>query len=512
MKNYVLMHKNQNCGYLSLDDVTGKFERYKDNGLGLSPFLGNATSENMKIWWESRAIPMSRDMIKQLINDLKVVTAEDYLSKNLALSITDTYWIKPIDMDIKYEQVNLFDIKTADKLPYHNATSYDPNASLGGQMEKYWDLNNGKPVLIKEAYKYFGQQSINEVVATKLHERQNSNIAFVKYTAKPLDNGSILSYCDAFTDKDVEFVSAYEVLTSQKISNDINYYNAFIDICAEHGLDKQMVQDFMDYQAMTDFILSNSDEHLANFGILRDANTMKLIAPAPIFDTGNSMFYSDLKKVPYTRAELLERPITSFYKNEEKMLKNVKNKDLVKTDLLPLPNEIAELYKEYGLREDRAELIAQNYANKYIMFEEFQHGKTISLHNEKKNPVVIDIKRYFENKEISLSVKAELQESYNLLLKEVIENGSSQLSDKYEVTLINRNTDYSLNNLQIKNTLTGAIYTWNNNAFVSTNDSLSLEEFGEMIYDYEQSSDQNIEHDIVQEYIEPNDFDICDEL
>ena len=28
------------------------------------------------------------------------------------------------------------------KVPYYNATSYDPNASLGGQLEKYWDLEN----------------------------------------------------------------------------------------------------------------------------------------------------------------------------------------------------------------------------------------------------------------------------------------------------------------------------------------------------------------------------------
>ena len=360
MKNYILMHKNQECGTLSLDDVTGKFERYKDNGLGLSPFLGNATSENMKIWWESRAVPMSRDMIKQLINDLQIVTAEDYLSKNLALSITDTYWIKPLDMEVNYEKVNLFDIKSVDKLPYHNATSYDPNASLGGQMEKYWDLNNDTPVLVKEAYKNFGQQSINEVVATKLHELQNGNVNFVKYTAESLDNGSILSYCDAFTNKDIEFISAYEVISSQKISNDINYYNAFINICEQNGLDKEMIQNFMDYQAMTDFILSNSDEHLANFGIIRDANTMKLIGAAPIFDTGNSMFYSDLKKIPFTRAELLERKITSFYKNEENMLKNIKNKDLVKVDLLPFPNEIADIYKEYGLKEASANVIAQN--------------------------------------------------------------------------------------------------------------------------------------------------------
>lgn len=35
---------------------------------------------------------------------------------------------------------------------------------------------------------------------------------------------------------------------------------------------------------LTDFVISNTDEHLLNFGVLRDADTMKLIGPAPIFD------------------------------------------------------------------------------------------------------------------------------------------------------------------------------------------------------------------------------------
>lgn len=40
------------------------------------------------------------------------------------------------------------------KIPYHNVTSYDPNASLGGQMEKYWDFTGKVPVLVKESSKY----------------------------------------------------------------------------------------------------------------------------------------------------------------------------------------------------------------------------------------------------------------------------------------------------------------------------------------------------------------------
>ena len=100
MKTFLLMHKDTECGLLSVDDISGRFAGYKDKGEGNSPFLGNATLENMNKWWEMRSIPSSRDTIRSLINSLEVVTSEDYLVKNLALSITDTYWIKPLDSEI----------------------------------------------------------------------------------------------------------------------------------------------------------------------------------------------------------------------------------------------------------------------------------------------------------------------------------------------------------------------------------------------------------------------------
>ena len=85
-------------------------------------------------------------------------------------------------------------------------------------------------------------------------------------------------------------------------------------------MDYEKIQAYMDYQTLTDFVISNTDEHLLNFGILRDTNTMQLIAPAPIFDSGNSMFFSDNRVSRYSRVELLERKITSFYATEDKML------------------------------------------------------------------------------------------------------------------------------------------------------------------------------------------------
>ncbi len=386
MGAYYLKHKNDICGTIVIDDTSGRVIAYQDNDNGLSPYLGNSTVENIKKWWLMRAIPASRETIKSLITSLEVNTSEEYLAKNLALSVTDTYWICPVNMDLKYETINFFNLKEYNdgKIPYHNSTSYDPNASLGGQMEKYWDLSEGTPRLVKESYKYFGQQSVNEVVASTVYERQNNNIKFVKYECSLADDGGRICVCDAFTTRDVELVSAYEVLSSVKVKKDISNYEAYINICVENGIEKEQIQDFMDYQTSMDFILSNTDEHMMNFGVIRDANTMKLIGPAPIYDSGNSMFYADLMKRPFTRVEMLGREISSFYKNEEKMLPHINNRNIVKMDLLPSPDEIKEIYCNNGQPEDRAELISKNYYTKIEMFKEFQQGKTISLFSEKK--------------------------------------------------------------------------------------------------------------------------------
>ena len=123
--------------------------------------------------------------------------------------------------------------------------------------------------------------------------------------------------------------------------------------------------------------------NLGNFGVLRNTNTMELTSVAPIYDSGNSMFFLDLINRPFTRMELLERKITAFYETEEKMLKKVKNKNLIKIDLLPVAKEVSDFYKRNGIPEHRADIIADNYDIKLKMLDEFQHGKTISLYKEK---------------------------------------------------------------------------------------------------------------------------------
>ena len=386
MIKYILMHKNDKCGTILFDENIGRITEYHDDRNGLSPYLGNCDIQKIQKWWEMRAVPASRATMQQVINNANCLNTEVYLAKNLGLSMTDTYWIKPSGIDLSFDNVKFANLAAYShgKIPYHNATSYDPNASLGGQMEKYWDLMHKTPILVKESYKYYGQQSINEVFASIVHSRQPSNVEFVRYTAEMTEDRGVQCKCPAFTSENIELLSAYEMVESRKIQNSQALYDEYINICVENGIDYNQIQEFMDYQTMTDFLITNTDEHLLNFGVLRDPNTMKLIGPAPIFDSGNSMFYSDGRKTPYTRAGILDIPITSFYKREEKLLGKVKNKTAVDLNSIPSAGEVKELYANAGIPEEKADVISKNYDTKAKMLSEFQRGKTISLYKEKQ--------------------------------------------------------------------------------------------------------------------------------
>ena len=437
MIKYSLMHKNDKCGTILFDENIGRITEYHDDRNGLSPYLGNCDIKKIQKWWEMRAVPASRATMQQVINNANCLNTEVYLAKNLGLSMTDTYWIKPSGIDLSFDNVKFANLAAYShgKIPYHNATSYDPNASLGGQMEKYWDLMHKTPILVKESYKYYGQQSINEVFASIVHSRQPSNVEFVRYTAEMTEDRGVQCKCPAFTSENIELLSAYEMVESRKIQNSQALYDEYINICVENGIDYNQIQVFMDYQTMTDFLITNTDEHLLNFGVLRDPNTMKLIGPAPIFDSGNSMFYSDGRKTPYTRAGILDIPITSFYKREEKLLGKVKNKTAVDLNSIPSAGEVKELYANAGIPEEKADVISKNYDTKAKMLSEFQIGKTISLYKEKQAEKNIKYNTIVKEPEVKM------ESPKFIMLCGIPGSGKSQLAKSLYADLQNKKMD-----------------------------------------------------------------------
>lgn len=133
----------------------------------------------------------------------------------------------------------------------------------------------------------------------------------------------------------------------------------------------------LEYTILTDFILSNTDRHYNNFGFLYNSATHKLIKMAPIYDTGNCLFYED-DPIPL-RSGLLNVRVNSFSKREADLLSYVKNKELVDLQKLHgFPEEAEDLLRSYTkMPEQRAVQIAETIRKKIEYLRFFQEGKKI---------------------------------------------------------------------------------------------------------------------------------------
>ena len=164
---------------------------------------------------------------------------------------------------------------------------------MQGDLIKKWLVVDDTRCLLKGNRGANSQQSLNEVLASMLHEKQGF-ANHVHYLPVKLTGSASEQYgciCEDFASETLEFIPAIDVVDSEKKDNAVSTYEHFIYVCAEHGLSEQEVRGFLEYQILTDFVLTNTDRHLNNFGILRDSQTLKFVRMAPIFDSGNSMFW-----------------------------------------------------------------------------------------------------------------------------------------------------------------------------------------------------------------------------
>lgn len=140
-----------------------------------------------------------------------------------------------------------------------------------------------------------------------------------------------------------------------------------------HGIDEAALRADMEYQIMTDFILSNRDRHLSNISILRDADTLQFLRMAPIYDSGKSLFVN--AGIPVSEKELLRIQTNSFASSELKLLSYVKDRSLVDVSRLPGAEYIKEMYQmDSQVEEKRIDLICKGYEMKIDKFRDFQLG------------------------------------------------------------------------------------------------------------------------------------------
>lgn len=384
MKSYLLKHKEQTVCRIQLD-ATGMIVKVGPiENPELLPLGGNLSADALRSWWVRRAVPITQKGIKGLLFS-NGKTAQKYLSENLGLSMTDHYWICPEQSEVQWGEINFYEHSFEDmseSVLEQGISSYVPGASTQGDLKKKWMIGeNGGRYLLKENEGTSSQQSLNEILATEIHRKQGK-VPYTAYHLVPHPNGRERGVCcvsQAFTNSHVEFISAYDLVSSAKKPNDRSYYEHFITLCGSYGLDTQAVREFLEYQILTDFIITNTDRHFRNFGVLRDSDTLQFLSMAPIFDSGNSMFWN-YPVIPQNE-RLYEIQTESFKGTEMELLKYVKHRDVIVLDKLPNATFLYDLYSQDFMREERLQGLIRVYQKKKEMTEQFLLGKKLVTGN-----------------------------------------------------------------------------------------------------------------------------------
>jgi hypothetical protein len=300
-KEYVLKHKNKNVMLFEMDN-----ENYRI--LGINDIIDSErlpfhieNNNNMidcgiqlDTWIKGRGLSGSREDIK----DIKKLFATDNVHKltvdSHGLNLTDHYWFHRTEQDIKWEDVNYFDNNFDElKQPENHEPVIDrsvknqsPNFCVDGSIVKRWVLLNKDRMLLKGSKFKIMQEPFNEWIASMIMDELG--IEHVNYNLKRNKNMIPYSECKTMSDRDIEFINAQWVISS-KPQGMKEMYRHYMDLCKYEGIGD--VKEHIDNMIIIDFLIGNEDRHRGNFGILRDAETLKWLKIAPLFDNGNSLFF-----------------------------------------------------------------------------------------------------------------------------------------------------------------------------------------------------------------------------
>jgi len=329
---YTLMNKN--VEFAEIDMVKGHIENIvsirEENARFFPVFLtspGNGgidiSKRDLDDWWSGRCIPASRGGVKELLWHLNI-SLNELAEKSLGLSLSDQYWIRP-DKKVKWSDVNFFDNNFSEDIgklliagDWNGGDLASPDNTSDGVVRKRWKIIDGQKRLVKGSYSTVGipqAQPFREVFA--------SNIARVLF--RPFDEWFVVPYkllwegdyvysvCPNFVTVDTEYVSFVQIDVAHNGLGLISGY----DFCKQFYKGYEYVLDLM---LILDYIVLNDDRHFGNFGMIRSVDTGEFTEPAPVFDTGSSLFYDSLKVNEEAVAAVRAKP---FHKDFDRQIKLV---------------------------------------------------------------------------------------------------------------------------------------------------------------------------------------------
>ena len=292
---YTLMHFDTPLIVFSAERQVGAtikiMEAHEDNKELFPLDLAAVSESGIESWIKHRSIPKNRAYANTLLSSLglSINRPLDIMSVSKELSLNDCYWIKQEDSSDSFDSVNLYDNRFSRVLGEIAFTGYassnvsgltsSPEFTTNGMLPKCWRRIDGEILLYKGGTmgaSNTGNEPYSEFYAYQIGKILGMNA--VPYSLSKWKN-TLCSTCKLFTSKDVSFVPVGRIVRTGGMQAVREYYKK-LGAEFEKALDDMLV---------FDALIFNTDRHYGNFGFLIDSHSNRIIAPAPLFDHGNSL-------------------------------------------------------------------------------------------------------------------------------------------------------------------------------------------------------------------------------
>lgn len=292
---YTLMHFDTPLIVFSAERQVGAtikiMEAHEDNKELFPLDLAAVSESGIESWIKHRSIPKNRAYANTLLSSLglSINRPLDIMSISKELSLNDCYWIKQEDSSDSFDSVNLYDNRFSRVLGEIAFTGYagsnvsgltsSPEFTTNGMLPKCWRRIDGEILLYKGGTmgaSNTGNEPYSEFYAYQIGKILGMNA--VPYSLSKWKN-TLCSTCKLFTSKDVSFAPVGRIVRTGGMQAVREYYKK-LGAEFEKALDDMLV---------FDALIFNTDRHYGNFGFLIDSHSNRIIAPAPLFDHGNSL-------------------------------------------------------------------------------------------------------------------------------------------------------------------------------------------------------------------------------
>lgn len=263
-----------------------------DENKALLPLDMTADSDSISRWLRHRTIPKNRAYVHSFLSKcgLNLNRPMSILSVSKGLSLNDCYWVVEEGFEGNFAEYNLYDNRFSRVLGLIAFTGYGssvrtslascPEFTTNGMLPKCWRRESGSIKLYKggtSGASNTGNEPYSEFYAAQIAEILGINA--IGYGLSKWQ-GELCSTCELFTSKDYSFIPVGRLVTKGGMKAVREYYVL---------LGEKFVS-ALDDMLVLDAVICNVDRHFGNFGFLVDNRTNKIVAPAPLFDHGNSLF------------------------------------------------------------------------------------------------------------------------------------------------------------------------------------------------------------------------------